>query len=197
MKQKITIFMILFACAFFTTNIADAANKDYYIGISGLYAIENLDEQQTKDKFSVPIEIGFANSLGVRVMGGYIVNEYFTSEALFEYLDHFEAKTGGNIVKLDVMNFTLNGKFTCPEYETIIPYAVVGVGVMNAYEDISYDGATSKTSDRGASFRAGLGIDYYLSEEVSLQVEGAYTAGLGCVDHVRYTTIAFGIAYHF
>ncbi|MDL1963626.1 MAG: porin family protein [Deltaproteobacteria bacterium] len=197
MIQKITIFVILLACAFFATNIADAADaadKNYYIGISELYAIENLDEQHTKDKFSGPIEIDFDNSWGVRVRGGYIVTKYFTSEALFEYL---EAKTGTNINKFDVMNFTLNGKFTCPEYETAIPYAVVGIGVMNAYEDITFNGATSKTSDWGASLRAGLGIDYYASEEVSLQLEGAYTAGLGCVDHVRYTTIAFGIAYHF
>jgi len=200
MIQKITIFVILLACAFFATNIADAADaadaadKNYYIGISELYAIENLDEQHTKDKFSGPIEIDFDNSWGVRVRGGYIVTKYFTSEALFEYL---EAKTGTNINKFDVMNFTLNGKFTCPEYEAAIPYAVVGVGIMNAYEDIAFNGATSKTSDWGASFRAGLGIDYYASEEVSLQLEGAYTAGLGCVNHVRYTTIAFGIAYHF
>ncbi len=197
MIQKITIFVMLFACAFFTINIADAADKNYYIGISGLYAIENLDEQQTQDKFIGPIEVDFDNSRGVRVMGGYIVNKYFTSEALFDYLDNFEAKTGADTDKLDVMNFTLNGKFTCPDHETVIPYAVVGVGVMNAYEDITFNGATSKTSDWGASFRAGLGIDYYANEDISLQLEGAYTAGLGCVDHVRYTTIALGIAYHF
>lgn len=49
----------------------------------------------------------------------------------------------------------------------------------------------------GASFRAGLGIDYYVNEDFSLELEGAYTGGLGSVDHVRYTTIAFGILYHF
>ena len=197
MMQRITIIVMLFTFAFFTVNIANAEDKDYYIGISGLYAIENLDEQQTKDKFSGPIEVDFDNSWGVRVKGGYVVNKYFTSEVMLEYIAPFEAKTGNNKDELDVMNFTLNGKFTCPEHETVIPYTVVGLGIMNAYEDITYNDATSKTSDRGASFRAGLGIDYYASEEVSLQLEGAYTAGLGCVDHVRYTTIALGIAYHF
>jgi len=197
MMRKITIIVILLACAFFTTNIADAADKDYYMGISGIYAIENLDEQQTKDKFTGPIEVDFDDSRGVRVKGGWIANKYFTSEAMFEYIAPFEAKTGGNKDELDVMNFALNGKFTCPAHETFVPYVVVGVGVMNAYEDITYNGATSKTSDWGASFRAGLGIDYYASEEVSLQLEGAYAAGLGSIDHVRYNTIAFGIAYHF
>ena len=197
MIQKITITVIFFVCAFFTTNIADAADKDYYMGISGLYAIENLDEQQTKDKFSGPIEIDFDDSWGVRVKGGWILNKYFTSEALFEYIAPFEAKTGGNKDELDAMSFTLNGKFTCPAHETFVPYAVVGIGVMNAYEDIVYDGATSKTSDWGVSLRAGLGVDYYINEDFSLELEGAYAAGLGCVDHVRYSTIAFGIAYHF
>lgn len=197
MMQRITIIVILFACIFFTTNIADATDKDYYIGISGLYAIENLDEQQTKDKFSGPIEVDFDDSWGVRVKGGYVVNKYFTSEIMFEYIASFEAKTGNNKDNLDVMNFTLNGKFTCPEHETVIPYAVVGLGVMNAYEDITYNDVTSKTSDWGVTFRAGLGLDYFISDDFSLELEGAYAAGLGCVDHVRYTTIAFGIAYHF
>ena len=197
MMRKITIIVILLACAFFTANIADAADKDYYIGVSGLYAIENLDEQQTKDKFSGPIPVDFDNSWGVRVKGGYVVSERFTSEIMFEYIAPFEAKTGGNKDELDVMNFTLNCKFTYPVYDKFVPYAVVGVGAMNAYEDIIYDGVTSKTSDWGVSFRAGLGVDYYINEDFSLELEGAYAAGLGCVDHVRYTTIAFGIAYHF
>ena len=197
MRQKLSIIVILLACAFFTTNIAYAADKDYYVGVSGLYAIENLDEQQTKDKFSGPIQVDFDNSWGVQVKGGYVINKYFTSEALFEYIAPFEAKTGGNKDELDVMNFTLNGKFTCPAYDKFIPYAVVGFGVMNAYEDIVYNNATSKTSDWGVSFRAGLGVDYYIAEDFSLELEGAYAAGLGGIDHVRYTTIALGIAYHF
>lgn len=198
MMQRITIIVILFACIFFTSNIAHAADKNYYIGISGvLYAFENIDEQQTKDKFSGPIEVDFDNSWGARVKGGYIVNKYFTSEVSFEYIAPFEARIGADKDELDVMNFTLNGKFTCPAYKKFIPYAVVGAGIMNADEDITYNGDTSKTSDWGVSFRAGLGLDYYISYDFSLELEGAYAIGLGCVDHVRYTTITFGIAYHF
>lgn len=198
MMQRITITVILFACVFFTTNIGHAADKNYYIGISGvLYAFENIDEKQTKDKFSGSIDVDFDNSWGGRLKVGYIVNKYFTSEVSFEYIAPFEASIDADKDELDVMNFTLNGKFTCPAYKKFIPYAVVGAGIMNAYEKITFDGATSKTSDWGAGFRAGLGLDYYMTDDFSLELEGAYATGLGSVDHVRYTTIAFGIAYHF
>jgi opacity protein-like surface antigen len=197
MMRKLCTVAVLFACIFFTIGIVEAADRDYYVGIDGVYAIESLDEQQTKDKFTGSIEVDFDNSWGVRLNGGWIINKYFTSEVMFEYVTPFEAKTGGNKDELDVMNLTLNGKFTCPAYEKFIPYVVAGVGAMNAYEDIVYNGATSKTRERGISFRAGIGADYYINECCSLKLEGAYVAGVGSVSHVRYTNIAFGIAYHF
>ncbi len=199
MMRGIVRVVILFTCILFMAAAADAKERIYYVGVDGLYVMQSIDEQQTKDKFTGSMDVDFDDSWGVRLNGGWVINKYFTSEAMFEYVAPFEAKTGGNKDELDVMNFTINGKFTCPAYKGkgFVPYGLLGVGIMNAYEDISYNSSTSKTSDWGASVRAGIGVDYYINACYSLKLEGAYVSGLGNLDHIRYSEIAFGAAYHF
>ncbi|MCK4390441.1 MAG: porin family protein, partial [Desulfobacterales bacterium] len=200
MKKIAAVAVVLSFAALILAGSAEARekkDKEYYVSLYGLYAFESLDEGQTKDKFSGPIKVDFDDAWGFQVRGGYIMNKYFSAEAMFEYVAPFEAKSGANEDDLDVMNFTLNGKFTCPAYEKFVPYAVVGLGAMNAYEDISYGGRSSETSDWGFGARCGLGLDLYIDPDFSLGLEGVYVFGTGDVDHVEYTSVALGASYHF
>ena len=178
---------------------ARAQDNKYYLGLYGLYTYESLDEQQTKDKFSGPIVVDFDDSWGGQLRGGKNLSKYFSLEAMFEYIAPFEAMSGDNKDKLDVMNFNINGKITYPAWKRFIPYpyVILGVGAMNAYEDITFNGATSKTSDWGVGLRGGLGMDLYLHQNFSVGLEGAYVVGLGDVDHVKYTILTVGLVYHF
>lgn len=199
MKKKtfLALTVILLACSFEAGSALAQEGKNFYVGLSGLYVFKNLDTDHTKAKFSGPVDIDFDNSWGVQGRMGYVVNKFLSVEALAEYVAPFKAETGGNKDHLDVFNGTLNAKITWPLHEKVIPYAVLGLGVMNAYEKIQYGGAESKTSNWGASFRGGIGADYYITPAVSLNIEGAYIRGMGDVDHVRYITVGLGAAYHF
>jgi opacity protein-like surface antigen len=199
MKKKtlLALSVILLACSFAAGSVLAQEKKSFYVGVSGLYVFNNLNEDHTKEKFSGPIVIDFDNTWGVQGRVGYIFNKYLSVEALAEYVLPFKAKTGANKDELDVLNGTLNAKITWPLHEKFVPYAVLGVGVMNAYEKIQFGGTESKTSNWGASFRGGVGADYYIIPAVSLNLEAVYSRGTGGVDHIRYTTVGLGAAYHF
>lgn len=197
MKRRITALVISLLCLVLFSGSALAADKKMYLGVYGLFAWQNIDEQQTKDKFSGPIVVDFDDSWGAQVRGGYVYSKILTAEALFEYIAPFEASTGSNKDELDVKNFSLNAKFTCPNYDRLVPYALVGLGLMNAHEDIKYNGATSETSDWGLGYRIGLGLDWQVYENISIGLEGAYAGGSGNVDHIAYTNLAVGVSYHF
>jgi len=188
---------LVLACLLVAGSAQARQKTGYYGALYGLYAVENLDDGQTKDKFSGPIDVSFDNSWGFQARVGYIYNEYFSLEGMYEYVAPFEANKGELDDKLDVMNYTVNGKFTCPAYDAFVPYVIVGMGAMNAYEDIDFMGDNSKESDWGFGARVGLGFDYYFQREWSAGFEGAYVFGTGDVDHVRYMTLGLGVAYHF
>lgn len=195
--RKTMAAMMLFACMFCAVSNTHAKKKNYYIKIDGLCVIESIDEYQTKNKFRGHINVDFSNSWGVQARIGYIFNRYFSTELMCEYIFPFEASLGTTEDKLDVMSFTMNGKFTYPIYKQIIPYVIVGVGPLNAYEDISYKGTNSTTNDWGFAIRGGLGVDYYINQNSSIGLESAYVNGLSDINHIKYITISLGIAYHF
>lgn len=197
MKKITTIMLVWFVFGIVGASAAMAEKMPYYVGISAMYAMESIDTQQTKDKFTGPIEINFDNAWGIQARAGYSYNKYFTTEALLEYVYPFEAKSENNKDRLDATSLTLNGKFTCPAFKAFVPYAVLGAGVMHAYEQIKFGAATSKTRDWGLALRGGLGVDIPLANTLSLNLEAAYVGGAGKVKHVRYTALSLGIAYRF
>ena len=197
MLKRIAAWLTCAVCLAFFAGPALAGDNAYYVSVNGLLATQNLDEQQTRDKFTGPIEIDFDDSWGVQLRGGYMASKLLSFEAVFEYISPFEAIGGPNSDELDVKNFTVNTKVTCPNFDQVIPYAVAGAGVMNAHEDIQYNGVTSETSDWGLGLRGGLGVDGYINDELSVGIEGAFVMGTGKVDHIRYSTFSVGIAYHF
>ena len=199
MKRKtvLALAVILLGCFIVADPALAREPRSLYVGLSGLYAFENLDEGQSEDKFAGPMKIEFDDNGGIQGRIGYAVNPYITVEALAEYIFPFKDEAGSNSDELDVAVGTLNAKITWPLHEKFIPYLVVGCGAMNAYEQIKFNGAKSDESDWGFAARGGIGLDYYFNPAFSLNLEAAYNAGFGDVDHVRYTTIGLGVAYHF
>jgi opacity protein-like surface antigen len=197
-RKAILLAVPLFLVCLMMAGSAEARQiqERWYGALYGVYAIENIDEDDTEDKFSGPINVDFDNSWGVQGRVGYIYNEYFTFEGMYEYIAPFEAEDGPLDNDLDVMNFTVNAKFTCPAYDAFVPYVMVGAGAMNAYEDIEYKNDDSEESEWGFGARAGLGFDYFFTPNWTVGCEGAYVFGTGDVDNIRYTTIGLGLGYH-
>jgi len=150
----------------------DFDEKRFYAGIYGVFAMEGLDEQQTKDKFTERISVDFDDSGGFMLCAGYVVNEYFTTEFQGEYIASFDADFGdGNNDELRVANLILNAKATYPG-DKFVPFAMFGLGAMN-------------------------GIFLFVSPDISLGIKTTYTLGTGSTDHIKYLSVSLGAAYHF
>jgi opacity protein-like surface antigen len=198
--KRMTVMILL--SAFFllvAANPVCAQDNKWYLGLYGVWAIESIDEAQTQTKFSVPVQINYDDSWGLQGRGGYIFNEYFTLEGMIEYQFGFDEKInpGAGTGDMKTRILTLNAKITCPAYETFKPYIVIGAGGMCVCEEITYQASKSKTKDTGFMWRGGAGFDYYFTPSLSGGIEGAYTAGAGSVDHMKYIAISFGLSYHF
>jgi outer membrane protein W len=180
------------------TKLSSLSLESFYISLNSIYAISNLDEKQTQDKFSGDIDIDFDNSMGFQLRGGYILNKRFSVEAILETIMAFNSKLGeGNEDDIRVLALTINGKGFLPLEGKYKPYAMIGVGAMHAYEDISFDGESSKTGDLGFAIRCGLGLDIIITPNLSLGMEVGSVLGSGSVDHIQFIPLAFGVTYHF
>ncbi len=197
-----------------------------YIGIGGSYAINDFYTAKFEDR-AVPVEVNIEDTWGANAKLGYHVNEFFAAEAVFDYLSGFETSealadptmTGAASVRriisedgeLDVMTFMLAGKFSWPG-RAIEPYGTIGAGVMHANWDRKLGAGSGSTSsaNTGACAKVGVGVDFLLSDHLSLGVEGATTFSLGNFEFdldplgeeveelgIRYWTVTLGAAYHF
>jgi hypothetical protein len=200
MKKAALLAVPLSLAVLMVVGSAEARQKKgWYAAAYGVYAYENLDTDDTKKKINCPVSVDFDDSWGVQARAGYVYNEYFQLEGMYEYIAPFKADKGALDDELDVMHFSVNGKFTCPAYDSFVPYAIVGLGALTTYEDLKYKDGQSrncKTSEWGFGGRVGLGFDYYFNPSWALGFEGAYVFGTGDVDTARYGAFALGLGYH-
>jgi len=203
-----------------------------YIGIGGSYAIDDFYTEKFEDR-AVPIAVNIDDTWGVNAKLGYHVNEFFAVEAVFDYFSAFEtsealihptttgaASTMGIISEdgeLNIMTFMLAGKFCWPG-RAIEPYGIVGAGVMQADWDRKLGAGSGSASDSpalsasstGGCAKVGVGVDFFLSDHLSLGVEGGTTFNWGNPEFdldalgeeveelgIRYWTVTLGAAYHF
>jgi len=195
---------VLALCVGFTAGPAEAGEgKKWFVEVSGMYAYQDIDVKHTQEKFAglVP-EVDFNDkSSGFRVGVGYYLSGNLSVKAMVEFIEEFEALKDLAFPaydNLEILSGSLNAKLAIPILKKVKPYLIAGIGATSAQERISYlQGTTSKTRDMAVSFRGGAGIDVFLTDAVSIGVEGAYTTGIGDVEHIQYTTLSFGLGYHF
>jgi opacity protein-like surface antigen len=230
MKKAFVLGLLVSALSFSATSYGREGGA--YIGIGGSYAIEDFYTEKFEER-AVPIAVSIDDTWGANVKLGYHVNEFFSVETVFEYFSSFEtseaiiyptmpgAESAARFIsekgELDVMTFMLVGKFCWPG-RAIEPYGIVGAGVMNVDWDrklIAGSGSASDSSSvsssaTGGCARVGLGLDFFLSDHLSLGLEGATTSILGKPEFdldplgevgedlgITYWTITLGAAYHF
>jgi opacity protein-like surface antigen len=198
MKKIASILAVisLVSVFFISSAFAQQAGK-YYLGFYALYAMENLDEGNTEDKFISDMDVDFDDTWGIQLRGGYMFNEFLSGELMFEYISPFEANINNSYESdLDIINITVNAKAMWGITDSIVPYVLVGAGAMNAYEEITGPTYYEET-EWGLGARVGSGFDWFINSSFAVTFEAAYVLGFGNVDHVRYTNIAVGAAYHF
>ena len=172
----------------------------FYIGASLSNTWSQLDEAHTNQYFYNNVGVEFDDSIGFKLRGGLILNEYFSAEGIFEYVAPFESDISGTRgdykTKVDVLTVGANAKCTLPAKEYFVPYVLFGMGLFNSYEKISGLKYYKKT-DWGIGSRIAVGTDIIYQHHYSMGVELEHVIGFGNVDHIEYTNISIGAAYRF
>lgn len=71
------------------------------------------------------------------------------------------------------------------------PYASLGFGIMHVH------GITLSDLETDTCIMIGLGARLFVTENVSLGIEGDHVWGFDLLDDVEYSNIGLGVAYHF
>ena len=230
MKKSLILIALLMVLCFCTSAYgADAAGHQWYMGIGGSWAIENFDTNDLEDETMDIFDVDFDDGWGVNANIGYHVNDNFSIAFVYSYLSGFDwdesisatasadgytVSAGASIdLEADVMTFMLEGKYAMSG--NVCPYVVLGVGAMYADADLDLDadvvvpaGAQSfsfsdSESDTQACGKVGLGVDWWVTPEVTVGLEGSYVFGFSDHDFdgteigIRYFNIGFGVGYHF
>jgi opacity protein-like surface antigen len=133
---------------------------------------------------------GFDTGVGFDVWGGYRFHPNFAAELELGYVDRV------NLGPLDTSLLTFTGNLK--GYLTrgrVQPFALVGIGVTRV--------GFGPVSESAFGARFGGGIDYYLSENVSLGATASYVLATGDLDpflgvvSFDYVSLVMGAQYRF
>jgi opacity protein-like surface antigen len=158
-----------------------------YVGLGGSYLVEGFqDRTASRD---------FGNSLGFNARGGYRINDFFATEAIYEYGDDFgsDRRLGGSI---QTNVFTVNGKLLLP-LGRFQPYLMGGVGFLNANADGPIRNIGADASGTSFAGRFGGGVDLWATEHVSLFLDTSYTIPVDEVSDLQYFSFGWGARYNF
>lgn len=168
-----------------------------YVGINGTYALENFD---------LGSDVSASGSPGVSVYAGYRLHANFALQGDVDYYKAFDVDLSGSKVgNVDAFSWMVNAKGFILEGR-VQPYGVVGIGGLYTNQiDGVYCISTPAHShcDAGnvsrvsAIFRPGLGVDFYLTPEIVLNLQGAYTIPTGSQSDYQFGLLGAGVQYRF
>jgi opacity protein-like surface antigen len=163
----------------------DYGRPGFYLG-AGVMRAYNLFEEE------LPPGVKVDNSFGINSRVGYRIFSRLALEAEFEWVNEFGLDANDNkILGIETLTGTANVKgflFTGP----FQPYALFGVGVMNASEKDSA-GLSVNANGTDLTFRMGGGFDFWANEKFAIALEATYLrprGGLKDFDYVSYTVAA-------
>ena len=181
MKYLTKITLLIIAVLFLTTPVYA---EDVYVGIGGTYAYENFD-----------VGVDFGDGSGINLKAGYVLNDNVAIELSYDYLQDFDYSDAVVSAEADIE--TLMAAVKISTGEELRTYLIGGLGVMRGELIAEAFGLRDSASENDLCAKAGAGIDYFVTDEVSVGVEGAYVWGFNDLEGVEYTQIICGVSYHF
>ncbi len=191
MKKRSLRFAVIGILIFWAVPVFADDRAGFYIGLGGSYALQNFETRGQES---------FDNAGGFNLKAGYKQSRVSATEVAFDYFPEFKwthprdfltSASGTVSEKVRVFSVMVAQKFSIPN-ETFRPYIIGGIGYMSAKSD---SGPNLQFSDgTGFCYKAGLGMDFFVTSNISLGLEGSYILGVG---DVRYGNFTLGAAYHF
>jgi len=162
---------------------SDFARPGAYVGAYGIKSYEQFDTHDSTVTFG-------DSDLGIGLRIGYRLNEDIALEVIGEDVKGFSVSGSSADANLDLMMFGVNGKFFLASGR-LQPYLLAGVGVARAdVRGFNYD-------NDGGYFRAGLGMDIYVTSNFGFFGEANYNRMIGGVSDLHHIDLQLGIQFRF
>lgn len=164
----------------------DEVVRSAYVGVGGIAGIENFDSG-SRD---------FSSAGGFNVMAGGRVHEHIAVEFDFRYLIDFESDPGFVESEVDIWALTGNVKgIVFPG--RIEPYALFGMGVLQAWTEAETPVAKNETTDTGFLVRFGAGVDLHVSRRWTVNLQGTFEAPTGEAEDYQHGLVGASLRYRF
>jgi opacity protein-like surface antigen len=178
----------------------DLDRPRFYLGIDALVGIEDLKvgNQPVGGSF-VNVDITDQN-WGGGMRAGYRFHPHLAAELQGQYNGLYEVRgnTVGrpNLGSVEIITSTANLKAYALR-GPIQPYALGGVGIMWADTEDRVAGTRLPLGEVDFAGRGGLGVDFYLSPMLAVNLEGSYVAGTGGLSGYGIAALGAGVQWHF
>jgi opacity protein-like surface antigen len=183
MKKFLTLLAALLVVFTFTINVeAEVKEKGFYLGGGVAYAWENFDDGRSS----------FHDAWGLNAFAGYRLMRYIAFEGNFNWYDDITLDSYD--ADLQIWTLMLDVKAMYPVYyDRLVPYLGAGAGYM----DKEASAGSFDSSDSDAAINLGGGLDFYVTSQFSLGLDGKYVWGTGDLEAIEYFVGTINVAFHF
>lgn len=159
-----------------------------YLGIGVGFGFNNFE-----DTGSLNIDPAY----GFDAWGGYKFNEWVAAELQLEYLNGFD--TSGFFVDVKAQVVTFGGNLKVFPLASVLsrriqPFLLAGPGFTWIELDAN---SLGRADELDFSARFGGGIDFYVTDNVALQLSSSYVLTTGSIDGSDYISLVAGVQYKF
>lgn len=192
MKRFVTLTVVLLAVFAFSYNAqAEIKERGFFLGGGVGYAWENFD---TDDLDNLGLNVDVDDSWGFNLFVGYRLMRYFALEGNYNWYDDFKVDVNGFNFDVGIWTLMLDLKAMVPVYnDRLVPYVRLGGGYMSADADMS----GTDFDENDFAWNLGAGADYFVTDKVSLGLDGKYVWGTDDLDNLEYFVGTVRVAYHF
>lgn len=162
---------------------ADAFSKNgAYFGIGASYGVP-LFEPTIDNAFNgAGLNEKVSNAWGLNARAGYRFHKFLAAEVEYEWLNHFGTRVEGiSLGSIRAQTITANLKAIAP-YGHWQPYVLAGFGATLA-RLTETSGSPLNVAPTSYSTRFGLGVDYYLTENIALNLGSEFVVNTAKVSN--------------
>ncbi|MBF0226572.1 MAG: porin family protein [Desulfobacterales bacterium] len=204
MGKKIILTLSILTFLIPSVYARDVDDSAFYLGTGCSFAYEMFD-------YSEDYNADYGNTFGFYLKTGYRFNRYISFQIDFDYFRNFLDSKYSDCYycsnydpasrDFDILTLTGGLKLSVKLTNSLRPYVFAGAGIIKGKTDFESFAAAEISSqtvtDSGKCVKAAAGIDYFLSDNVSLGFEGGYTKAFGDLDEIKFAFGNINVAFYF
>jgi opacity protein-like surface antigen len=174
----------------------DFHRNGFYVGVGGAYALQNFDVSDEERNADTSIDA--SDAWGADIRGGYRFHPNLAVEVEAEYFSQFEFDDAKGLTRAraDSLAITGNGKFFFLT-QRFQPYVLAGAGMLYTNSERGEFLVPHNRERYEFAGRVGLGLDFYLFDDVVLNAEATYLMPAGSLDDYPMACFVLGAQYRF